>query len=149
MNDTEAIKTLRTCKTIVERLNNQGINIPLNSQEQSALNSFAGMLLVYKNFQDLRFLADRAGLRLHELGVLRVRATMENERRQGLARCIRCGCDKYEGRHHYLCHTNTGSLTFPNISDAEMQAIINRVVEAETDHKLTNLKRLEPLAAAG
>jgi hypothetical protein len=149
MSDAEVVKLLRACKTVAERLTLCGIDVILSPEEKVALQGFNDVLLVYPNFKELKPLADRASLPSHELGMLRVRARMEYERRRGLADCPRCGCDKYEGSHHYLCQDQNSMLTFPNISDEDMRAIIERVMVADTLSKKPLLKRLPAIKAAG
>jgi hypothetical protein len=149
MSDAEVVKLLRACKAVAERLTTFGINIMLSPDERAILQSFSDLLMVYGNFKELKPLADRAGLPTHELGILRVRAKMEYERKRGLADCPRCGRDKYGNNHHYLCQDQNGMLTFPNIGDEEMRAIIDRVVEAEATSKKPMLKRIQPAQAAG
>lgn len=135
MSEAEALKILRSCKELVEKLNSQGINAPLNSEELALLQNFSNMLAIYGKMQELKFLADRASLKIHELGTLRFRATVEAERKRGLAACTRCGCDKYEEPHHYLCQDTVGLTVFPHISDDDMRAIIERVRAVENPAK--------------
>ncbi len=135
MSEAEALKILRACKELVEKLNSAGINAPLTSEELALLQNFSNMLAIYGKMQELKFLADRAGVRIHELGTLRFRATIEAERKRGLATCPRCGCDKYEEPHHYLCQDSAGFLVFSNISDDDMRAIIDRVRAVENPAK--------------
>ncbi|NWJ97177.1 MAG: hypothetical protein HXX20_15440 [Chloroflexi bacterium] len=151
MTETEVVKLLRACKAMAERLTSYGINVILSSEEKVTLQNFSDLLLVYDNFKDLKPLADRAGLPLHELGMLRVRATMEYERRRGMAECPRCGCDRYEGSHHYLCQDQHSMLFFPNVSDEDMRTIIERVIEVEAlaSSRRPLLKRLPAIRAVG
>jgi Zn finger protein HypA/HybF involved in hydrogenase expression len=121
MTDTDAVKLLRSCKPIVAQLTAQGITTPLSETDKNILLEYNKVLAIYS--KELRFLADRAGLALHELGTLRVRANIELERSRGSVECPRCGCDKYEGEHHYLCE-ETGLAA---ITDQEMRVIIEYV----------------------
>ena len=129
MTDAEAVKLLRNCKSIASYLNNQGINAPLSVEDKNSLLEFNKILAIYA--KEMRFFADRAGIALHELGTLRVRANIEYERSKGVATCLRCGCDKFEGEHHYLCQ----EASFTGIPDDLMHAIIDRVLKADVENR--------------
>lgn len=142
MSDAEAVKILRACKALVEKLNLQGIHVLLNPEEQAILQNFSDMLAIYGTMQQLKLLTDRAGIKIHELGTLRFRATIEYERKRGLANCPRCGCDKYEGTHHYLCQDSSGLIVFPAISDEDMLAVIEVVIAVENPSKASIVTKL-------
>ncbi len=144
MNDKDAIELLRQCKTVVQILDNQGINAPLGANEKAALQGFGEMLLrlPMKNF---RFLAERAGLEAHELGTLKVRAHIEQERRKGLVECPRCGRDKYQDEpHHFLCQSSDGSLVFPDVPNSLMREIIEMVEARTVESKTRQAKAINP-----